>query len=117
MNTRTVTETAKYSITLNFEEIALPPFRDVLVVGKNSPQGKFGLSKSFDLLVPNGFELISIEDDNVEAILVHKRILRKMPQEKVVSVLRSRVFPFISDGELLKVDFKVNVSYEKFTEE
>jgi hypothetical protein len=111
-------DAVKYSITLNFEEISLPPFRDILVVGKNSPQGKFGLSKSFELLTPNGFEMIPIEDDGqVEAVLVNKRILVKMPQEKIIAILRVRVFPFISVGELLKVDFKVNVAYDSFTEE
>lgn len=48
----------KYSVTLSFEEIKLPPFEEILVLGKNSPQGKTGISKSFDLLIPIGFEII-----------------------------------------------------------
>jgi hypothetical protein len=101
----------KYSINLNFEEIKLPPFQDILVLAKNSPQGKIGLGKSFNLLVPNGFEMIEVEDERVEAVYINRRILAKMPAQKILDILRAKVFSFISEGELLKVDFKVTLSY------
>ena len=51
----------KYSINLSFQEIKLPPFQDILVLAKNSSHGKRGLYKSFELLVPNGFDIIEVE--------------------------------------------------------
>lgn len=114
----TMSETGiKYSIQLGFEEIKLPPFQDILILGRNSPQGKIGLSKSFELLIPQGFEVIEVEDDRVEAVFINKRITKKIPVAKVIELLKTKVFPFISDGELLKVDFKVNISYSSFEEE
>ena len=104
-------ENPKYSINLSFEEISLPPFKDILVVAKDCSQGKIGLSKSFELLLPNGFEIYEIADDRVEAIFINKRLLNKITAEKIIQILRSKVFPFISDGELLKVDFKVLLSF------
>jgi len=101
----------KYSIRLNFEEIKLPPFQDILVLGKNSPQGRIGLSKSFELLIPNGFEVIEIDHDKVEAVFINKRILTKMSKEQIIKILMNKVFPFISDGEILRVEFKINVSF------
>src|SRR5690349_9543044 len=101
----------KYSIELSFEEIRLPPFQDILILAKNSAQGKIGLSKSFELLIPNEFETIEIDDERVEAIFINKRIIRKVSREKIVSILRSKVFPFISEGELIRVSFKVNISF------
>lgn len=109
--------TVKYSIKLTFQEIKLPPFDEILIIGKNSPHGKFGITKSFELLNPNGFDLIEIEDDKVEAIFVNKRILAKLPGEKLIKILRERVFPFISEGELLKVDFEISISYSLTEEE
>ncbi|MBB6499150.1 hypothetical protein [Pedobacter cryoconitis] len=108
MNERSI----KYSINLNFEEIKLPPFQDILIVGKNSTQGKIGLTKSFEMLIPNGFETIDIIDERVETVFVNKHILKKMPAEKVLEILNKNVFPFISDGELIRVDFKINISIE-----
>lgn len=107
----------KYSVSLSFEEIKLPPFQEILVLGKNSPHGKIGISKSFELLVPNGFEIIEINDDKVEAIFVNKRIIAKMPKDKIISILKDKVFKFVSEGEIIKVDFKVTISYSSIEQE
>lgn len=101
----------KYSISLSFQEIKLPPFQDILVVGKNCTQGKIGLSKSFELLVPNGFDFFEISDDKIEAVFINKKILNKLPAAKIIEILKSKVFQYISDEELIKVDFKVVMSY------
>jgi hypothetical protein len=104
----------RYSIDLSFEEIKLPPFQDILILGKHSQQGKIGLNKSFELMVPNGFEMVEIDLDGcekVEAVFINKKILSKMPADKILQILRSKVFPYVSEGELLKVDFRVTLSY------
>ena len=100
----------KYTINLSFEEIKLPPFQDILVLAKNSPHGIIGITKSFELLAPNGFEIIKTEHEKVEAILINKRILAKISKERVLEILKEKVFNFITDGEILKVDFRVTVS-------
>jgi len=108
----------KYSISLSFQEIKLPPFDEILIVGKNSPHGKLGISKSFDLLLPNGFEIIDVEDDDkIDAVFVNKRILAKLSKEKVLKILRVKVFPYVSEGELLRVDLKVSISYISIEED
>jgi len=111
-------ETAlKYSITLRFEEIKLPPFDEILVMGVNSPHGKHGISKSFELLIPNGFEIIDIKEKFVEAVFVSKRILVKLPPEKLLKILSDKVFPYVSEGELVRVDLKVCISYNSIEED
>ena len=99
-----------YTINLSFEEIKLPPFQDILVLAKKSIQGKIGLSKSFELLVPNGFETIDINDENIETVFVNKNILTKIAKNKIIQILEENVFPYISEGELISVNFKVNIS-------
>ncbi len=100
----------KYSVSLSFEEIKLPPFEEILVLGKNSPHGKTGISKSFDLLIPNGFEIVDTDHGNVESVFINKRILAKMPKEKILKILEANVFPFVSEKEIIKVDFKVMIA-------
>jgi hypothetical protein len=107
----------KYTISLSFEEIKLPPFNEILVLGKNAPHGKHGISKSFELLIPNGFEIIDVTYDNVDSVLVNKRILAKLPKDKLINILQEKVFPYVSDSELLRVDLKVSVSYQSTDEE
>jgi hypothetical protein len=101
----------RYSIDLKFEEIKLPPFEDILILGKNSSQGKKGLFKSVDLLSPGEFEMVEIKEGNVEAVYISRKITQKLGIEKVLSILRKRIFGLISEGELAKVDFKMNISF------
>lgn len=96
-------------VDIRIEEIKLPPFDEILVLAKNSPHGKMGILKSFELFAPNGFDLIDIEHELVEAVFINKRILKKITRESVLKILANRVFPYISEGELLKVDFKITI--------
>ncbi|MCK4922927.1 MAG: hypothetical protein KAJ19_24815 [Gammaproteobacteria bacterium] len=106
--------TTLYSINLSFEEIKLPPFQEILVIGKNSPHGKIGLSSSFELLIPNGFDICdNLDCENVEAVFVSKRILSKIPKDKLIILLEEKVFPYIFEGELIKVDLKVKINYNE----
>ena len=104
---------AKLLMTISFTEVALPPFQDILILGKKCPQGKVGVSRCLNLLAPDDFELVEVENSLVEAILVNKKILKRMPSEKIVGVLAEKVFPYITKGEIVKVDFKVTITYDK----
>ncbi len=107
----------KYSVNLSFHEIKLPPFEDILVLGKHSPHGKTGISKSFELLIPNGFSIIESSHENVDCVFINKRILSKMTKERIIRILSEKVFPFITEAEIVKVDFKITISYSSIEEE
>lgn len=109
--------TLRYSIQISFEEIRLPPFEDILILGKNCQQGKIGISKSFELLTPNEFQLFEIKHEIVEAVFINKRVLKKMNGERIIQLLREKIFKFVSEGEMLKVDFKLKIFYDSIEEE
>jgi hypothetical protein len=107
----------KYSVNLSFTEIKLPPFEDILVLGRHSPHGKNGIQKSFEFLVPNGFDVIETSHENVECVFINKRILSKMPKEKILKILTGNVFPFVSEAEIIKVEFRVTISLNTIEDE
>ncbi len=98
-----------YSIDIRIEEIKLPPFDEILILGKKSHHGKMGILKSFELLAPNGFELVEVDHEFVQAVFINRRIIKKISRESVLKILEERVFPYISEGELLKVDLKITI--------
>ncbi|MCG6190257.1 MULTISPECIES: hypothetical protein [Maribellus] len=102
----------KYTVKLSFEEIRLPPFEDILILGKKCPQGRIGVFRSFDFLVPNEFESYEVEDKSVEAVFINKRVLKKINNEKIIEILQERVFPYVSESEIIKVDFKMTIFYD-----
>lgn len=104
----------QYNVSLAMEPIKLPPVQDVLVLAKKHPQGKIGVMESFRFTAPDEFEMIDIddEDETVEAVLVSKRVLRRLPLEQLLRVLKQYVFPYISKGEAIKVDLTVRLSFD-----
>ena len=107
-------ESLRYHVSLRFEGMSLPPFQDILVLGKKCPHGPEGVVRCFNLLGPDEFEVIDLADDpKVDAIMVNKKILMRLPRETVIDILRKRVFPYIAPGELVRVDFKVALFYEQ----
>ena len=100
---------ARYSVSLNFEGIKLPPFEDILLLGNRCPHGKMGIAKCLDLLDPDGFELVDIDDETVQSLLISKRILKRIPIEKIIAILKEKVFPFVMNGEIVKVGFNVKI--------
>ena len=109
-----------YTVNLDFEPIKLPPVTDILVVGKKVPQGKNGILRSFDLILPDVFELIDEGEcahENVEAVIINKSILSKLPKDKVINILKEYVFPYVTKGESLKVNFNVRICYRNISGE
>ena len=105
-------ETKTITISLSFEKTTLPPFEDILVLGKECPLGMNGVGQCLDLLVPDGFDRFEVEDDHVAAVVVNKNILRRLDWAQVKKVLVSKVFPFVGSTEIIKVDFKARISYD-----
>ncbi|WP_319561970.1 hypothetical protein [Marispirochaeta sp.] len=109
------TAMTSYSINLDFETIKLPPVSDMLILGKKVPQGKLGILHSFQLISPDIFEFLEISEDiseNIEAVIINKMILNKLPKETIIKVLAEYVFPYVSKGETIKVNFDVHI-YQK----
>lgn len=105
-----------YTIDIEFTSIKIPLVQDILILGKKMPQGKFGVMQSFKFVAPEEFELVEIDDkinDQIEAIIVNKKILRKMPVETVIETLNEFVFPHMTKDEAVKVTFSVLVSYQQ----
>jgi hypothetical protein len=112
LNTMEQTNSRRYSLQLSFEDINLPPFDDILVLGRKCPQGRIGVYKSFELLAPDEFEAFDVDDEQVETVFINKKILKKMDKDVVLMILKEKVFPFVVNSEIVKVDFKLRIYYE-----
>jgi len=112
-----LSENAQFAISLTLQPIKLPPVTDILVLAKKYPQGKMGVMEAFKFIAPDEFEMIDVDDEDsiVEAVLINKRILKRLSSDKVLSVLKKYAFPYISQGEAVNVDFSVKLSFDNIT--
>jgi hypothetical protein len=109
-----------YNVNLDFEVIKFPLVTDIMIVGKKVFQGKYGILQSFQLISPDVFELLDLPEDiqeNIEAVIINKSILKKLPREKILQILCDHVFPFVVKGETLRVDFNVQIIQKNITGE
>ena len=102
----------KFTVQLGFEEISLPPFEDILILGSKCSQGKIAVYKSFELLIPHEFEVFEFNGPVIEAVYINKKILKKLEKGKIFKILEEKVFPYVSETEILKVDFKLKFFYD-----
>ena len=111
-------ETHKYEMSLKFENVKLPPVTDILILGKDYPHGKYGVLQAFKYIAPDEFQVMNIDDnDEVEAVLVDKHILKRIPENHILTVLRKNVFPYISKDEAIKVDLDIRILCENINGE
>lgn len=102
----------KVSVSISFETVELPPFSDILILGKRCPHGKMGISRCMNLMSPDAFDLVELETDAAEVMLVNKRILKKVSKEKIIELLSETVFPYITNSEVVRVDFKTKITWK-----
>jgi len=48
----------------------------------------------------------------VEAILINKKIIKRLPAQEIIKILKDKVFPYLTTTEIVKVDFEVVVIYK-----
>ena len=101
-----------YGIDISFETLNLPLQHDVLILAKNASQGKRGLGRSLELLAPGTFHPVDSEmsHEGIEAVYVNRRILTKIPVERIMYILQQHVFEHVSEGELMQVDMRVRIA-------
>ena len=103
---------AQHSLKVRVKEFGIPPIRDGLVLGRNSPIGCAAIRKAIDLLVTSPFEHIEIRDEIVSDLLVRSTILRRIPQEKLVNFVLQRIKPLMGPEEILHLDLDAEVTLE-----
>lgn len=103
---------SKHYIQTRIKEFVLPPFRDGLVLGKNSPIGNRAMRQALELLVATPFEHIEIHDDIVQDILIRKSLLKKISPEKLIDYVLTRIKPFMSEDEILYLELDIEIQFE-----
>lgn len=99
----------KIHISARISEYAIPPLRDMLVLGKNAPIGCVAMRRALELLIKTPYEHIEIDDDVISDILVRQHILRRMSREALVSFVLHQVKPLLGPEEVLQVEVDLKV--------
>jgi len=102
----------KYDVLLNLRitRFELPPVRDTLVIGRMAPIGPHAIHKSLEEMTPGKFDLVESDHEIIEAFLVRKSDLRKVPREDLIAALTRRVEGIMDAGDALHVHIDMEIS-------
>lgn len=102
----------KYVVKAQVREFAIPPVRDGLVLGLESPIGCVAMRRALELLIATPFEHIEIDDDVIRDILVRQALLRRIPKNKLVEFVLRRIKPLMGIDEILYLDLNAEIHIE-----
>jgi len=104
-----MTVNKKVHISARIGEYAIPPLKDMLVMGKQAPIGCIAMRRAIELLIKTPFEHIEIEDDLISDILVRQHLLRRVSRDGLIEFVITHLKPMMGIDEVLHAEIDVNV--------
>ncbi len=91
----------------SIEIFKIPPFHDILVVGRKAPIGKNTFIKILDWIAPNQFVKLDILDSSeIEAFLVHRSLFNFLGEEALREIVMEEVEPMMEEGLILDISVR-----------
>lgn len=102
------------TVRIRCHEFAMPPIRDAIILGKNSPIGCEAMRRALKILQPQQFDHIELadKDDVVGDILVRSSILKRVSKDKFVEMVLRRFKPVMEADECLHLEINTELIVE-----
>lgn len=100
---------ATYKLSARITDFSMPPISDGLVVGKDSPIGHSAINRALQLLAPNKYQCIPVDDDVVGHVILRRNLLIRVSEGNWVAFVRDRIKPLMSAEEILDLALTVEV--------
>ena len=110
MNSNEKRDQKKIDVEMVLSEFEIPPIKDCLVIGKASPIGKNASKRMIEAVMPEQFNLISIEDDVIEAVFVKKTISQMVPEEQLKDLIMAEAKPIMLDNMIIELKCQISVT-------
>ncbi|MEC7521226.1 MAG: hypothetical protein VYE22_15215 [Myxococcota bacterium] len=88
----------------------LPPVQSALVVGRKAPIGSRAMEKALAEMMPEAFTRIEVDHETIEAVIVRRAHLRRLPEERLVALLVRQTESVIDETEMLRVTMELEIS-------
>ena len=99
----------KFVLQARIKEFSIPPITDGLVIGKEASIGTVALQKALNLLIPDHFEHLIIDDDIIADVLIKSILLRRLTKDRLVKFIMGQVKPFMSAQDILQVQLDLEI--------
>lgn len=97
----------KAFITIRMSEFEIPPIQDVLLIGRKAPIGSEAVQRMIDVLSPDQYEILNINEGPFEAVVFRKSLSKMITRDKLVSVILNEGYKIASESSVLKAQLNV----------
>lgn len=94
-------------ISIKLSEFEIPPIQDVLLVGRRAPIGPEAVRRMLDVLSPDQYEILPVEEGTFEAVVVRKSLSRLVTREKLLNVILDEGCKIASETAVLKAQVNI----------
>lgn len=107
---------ARIEMSLRLSRFRLPPVESALAIGRRAVIGSNAMAKALEEMLPGQFQKIDVEHELIEAIIVRKVHLTRVPEDRLVPILLRHAERFMSDTDTLHFDLALEVSVSESLE-
>ena len=101
------------NLQIRFSEFDLPPMQDLLIIGRRAPIGPEATRRMIEALAPGQYEVILIENSDIEAIAVKTSLFNWMPRDMLIKTILEEGMKFTSAQSLIKAKLEISVAVFK----
>jgi len=98
-------------VSLELSDFNVPPYGDILVLGKRSPIGMNAAEKMLTTVAFENFSRFDVDDDVIEGMFINKRIFRKVTEDVMVKYVLDRVKDIMDDEFMITIKCNLSVNY------
>lgn len=96
-------------LTMEIRRFRLPPVESALAIGKRAGIGPQAMEKALAEMLPDTFTLITVEHPVIEAVLVRKSHLHRIPADKLLPIILRNCEHLMDDTEMVHFDLDIRV--------
>lgn len=99
----------RVTVNMRLNRFDLPPVESALIVGRKAPIGSRAMSKALEEMLPGIFLRVDVEHPLVEAVIVRRAHLRRVPQTTLVDLVLREAEGVIDETEMLHVALSLTI--------
>ena len=103
----------KAEITMRFSEFEMPPMQDVLIVGRKAPIGPEAARRMVDILSPEQYEIIQVDNAVIEAVVLRRSLINMIPKDRLIALILEEGGKIANISTIIKAHINIVLQVSK----
>ena len=103
----------KANLHIRFSDFDIPPMQDLLLIGRRAAIGPEAARRMIEALAPGQYEVVLVENSDIEAIVIRTSLYNWMPRDTLVQTILEEGTKFSNSRSLIKAKMEITVSIFK----